>query len=413
MDRKLFFTLLIALLLGSLGFILFQIVEPFISALLWAGILVTVTYPLYRQLLDKMPKRRELAAALMCLGLTLVVVLPLTLVILILIGDLKEGTENLTHFLRGIDFQALLRMEGPLFDNPVMAQLRTLVQRFVTPEQIEHLDLRAAGADNMQNISRFLLTRSKGVLGALGSFVFTLILTELSMFFLFRDGPRFVAFVRRLIPLAQDKKDLIFARTREVVQATIFGSLGTAVVQGMIGGVMFLLLGLPSAVLWASVMTLSSFLPLVGTSLVWGPAALWFLVEGHWLKALLMVAGGLVISTVDNFIRPVLIRSVSSQENQLNTLVLFMSVLGGIKVFGFLGIVLGPLLVVLFLTLLELIYAYLGIEIHPVETAEEDTPLPPEEAKEVAEDAYDPDAGIPVEGSVGRSDPGPSGPTAG
>ncbi|MEZ0371092.1 MAG: AI-2E family transporter [Candidatus Sericytochromatia bacterium] len=406
MDRKLFFTLIITLLLGGLSFILWQIFEPFITALLWAVILVTVTYPLYRRLLTKMPQRRELAAALMCLGLTLLVVLPLSMLLLVMIRDLRDGSESLSAFLKTVDYREVLRLEGPLFDNPIISPLRGLIDKYIN---LDSIDLRAAGVEGMQRMSQFLLARSKGVLGALGSFVFTLILTELSMFFLFRDGPRFLAFIKRLIPLEAGKKELIFGRMREVVQATIFGSLGTAVVQGFIGGVLFLLVGLPSAVLWAAVMTLSSFLPLVGTSLVWGPAALWFLADGHWGKALLTVAGGVLISTVDNFIRPVLIRSVSSQENQLNTLVLFMSVLGGIKVFGFLGIVLGPLLVVLFLTLLELLYTYMGYDFHALQTVEEDKPLPLAEALEVAQDAFEPDAGIAVAGSPENA----SGPTAG
>lgn len=379
MDRKLFFTVLILALIGGLGLLLFQVIEPFISALLWAGVLVTVTYPLFRRLRAKMPGRPELAAALMCLGLSLGVLLPLSLILLVMIGDLREGVENASRTLHQIDLEQLRHLQGPLFDNPLLGKLRDLLERNV---DLASLDLQGAGVNGLRRASQFVLTRSRGVLGALGHFVFTLVLTELSMFFLFRDGSRFLAFVRRLIPLDQSKKDLIFARMREVVQATIYGSMGTALVQGLIGGVVFLALGLPSAVLWAVVMTLASFLPLVGTSLVWVPSAIWFLVDGHPLKAVLMVLGGLFISTVDNFIRPVLIRSVSSEDNQLNTLVLFMAVLGGIKVFGFLGIVLGPLLVVLFLTLLELIYAYLGYEIHAVALAQEG-PMPAGEAEEV------------------------------
>lgn len=369
MDRKLLFTLAIALLIGGLGFLLFQIFEPFLIALLWAGILVTVTYPLYHRLLAKVGKP-QLAAALMCLGLTLVVVLPFTLLLLVIVKDAREGSEHALTFLRTLNYEELSHLQGPLFENPLAQQLRSWILPYVN---LDHIDLKNTLVQNMQKLSSYLLKSSKGFLGAFGGFVFTLILTELSMFFLFCDGASFLKFVQRLIPLESPKKDIIFHRMREVVQATIFGSLGTALVQGAIGGVIFIILGLPSAVLWAVVMTLSSFLPLVGTSLVWVPAALYFLFKGSIVKAIMMVAGGLFISTVDNFVRPLLIRSVSSQDNQLNTLVLFMSVLGGIKVFGFLGIVLGPLLVVLFLTLLELLYAYLGYDINAIDAATETT----------------------------------------
>ncbi len=392
MDRKLFFTLVIALLIGLVGQTLFQIFAPFLSPLIWAGILVTVTYPLYRKLLAYMPKQRELASGLLCLGLTLVVVLPISLLLLVLFKDLQESSEHLTRYLHTVDYQELMQFKGPIFENPIVQQVRTWIDPYV---ELEKIDLRALAMQGVQRVSQFLINQSRGVLGAFGGFFFLLVMTEICMFFLFRDGPRFVAFVKRLIPI--ENKELVFQRMREVIQATMFGTLGTAVVQGFIGGVVFLILGLPSAVLWAVVMILSSFLPLLGTSLVWVPAAIWFLIKGSVVKAIIMVAAGVGISTVDNFIRPILIRSVSSKDNQLNTLVLLLAVLGGISVFGFLGIVLGPMLVVLFLTMLELLYAHLGYEIHPLETLQEDQPLPAVETHEVKHDVLPPESGIPHE----------------
>lgn len=398
MDRKLFFTLVIAFLIGMMGHTLFQVFAPFLSSLMWAGILVTVTYPLYRKVLSFMPKQRELASALMCLGLTLVVVLPISLLLLVLFKDLQESTESISHYLHTVDYKQMMRFEGPLFENPIVMQLRSWIEPYVN---LETLDVRAAASQGMQRVSQFVLNQSRGVLGAFGGFFFKLVLTEICMFFLFRDGPRFVAFIKRLIPI--DNKELVFLRMREVIQATMFGTLGTAVVQGFIGGVVFLMLGLPSAVLWGVVMTVSSFLPLAGTSLVWIPAAIWFLVQGSVVKAIIMVAAGVGISTVDNVIRPILIRSVSSKDNQLNTLVLLLAVLGGIRVFGFLGIVLGPMLVVLFLTIIELLYTHLGYEIHPVETLMEDEPLPAVETCEVSHDVLPPESGIPHEPPTDRS----------
>ena len=360
MDRKLLFTLLLIGLLGGLCWILFQIFQPFLTALLWAGILVTVTYPLFSKLQKKLNGKSELASALMCLGLTLVVVLPLSFLLLVLVHDAKQGSEHITTYIKTLDLEKMNHLQGPLFENPISLQILHLIEPYVNLEQI---DLKETAMVWGKKFSQVLLKQSQGILGAFGSFAFTLILTELSMFFLFCDGATFLTFIRRLIPIEDDKKQVIFGRMREVVQATIFGTMGTALCQGTIGGVLMIALGLPSAVLWGVVMTLSSFLPLVGTSMVWIPAALFFLVQGSIVKAIIMVVGGLFISTVDNVIRPVLIRSVSSDGNQLNTLVLFMSVLGGLRVFGFLGIVLGPLLVVMFLTLLELLYAYMGYDL--------------------------------------------------
>ncbi|MGV3523909.1 MAG: AI-2E family transporter [Candidatus Sericytochromatia bacterium] len=357
MDRKLFFTLLVTFLLGALGYLLYQVFQPFLMSLLWASVLVTITYPLYQKLLERMPERKELAALLMCIGLTLLLVLPISLLGLVLVRDLREGAQALSQNLHTTDFEALLKPDSPLLQHPLVIQGQLFLKQYV---DLESLDLRAAAINAAQRVSQFMLSSSSGFLGAFSGTLLLLALVELNMFFLFCDGREFVSFLRRLIPVAPETQELVLGRAREVVKATIYGSVGTAVTQGLVGGLIFLLLGLPSAVLWAVVMTLASFLPMVGTSLVWAPAAIWFFFNGHPIKAVLLALSGvLIIGTVDNIVRPILIRSVSSKDNQLNTLVLLFAVLGGIRLFGFLGIVISPLLVVLFLTLLELVRAAL------------------------------------------------------
>lgn len=360
MDRKLFFTLVVSILLGAMLYVLYQIFQPFISSLLWASVLVTLTYPLYRILLRKMPERPEFVSMLMCLGLTLILVLPATVLLLVLFKDLAEGAQMLSNTLQSTDYHSLISFQHPLFQHPYIQKVMDFLGKYVDWESI---DLRAGVVNGLQSMSQFMVERSKGFLAAFSSFFFVLAMVEINMFFLFRDGHRFVDFIKHLIPIPSDKKDMILTRLREVIRASMYGSVGTAVVQGVIGGLAFIVLGVPSAVLWSVVMMIMGFLPLAGPFLVWAPAALYLLLKGFWVKALLLTLWGIfVVGTVDNILRPILIRSVSSKDNQLNTLVLFLSVLGGIKVFGFLGIVLAPLLIVLFLTLLELIYAALDYQ---------------------------------------------------
>ncbi len=360
MDRKLFFTLLTSLVLGYLLYILFLMFQPFLNAMIWAVVLVTLTYPLYRKLLNKMPHKPDMAAGLMCLGLTLLLVLPATFLGVVLVQDLNEGAINLSASVQKLDYNAWLNMEHPFFQQKWVKQSLDLAGQYV---DFEKLDLKGTALNTARNASTFILDSSKGFLSAFSGFMFLLVMIEINMFFFFRDGKKYMAYFKSLIPVETEQKDLVLDRMQEVIKASIFGSVGTAVAQGVIGGAAFVVLGVPSAILWSVIMIFASFLPLAGPFVVWVPVAIYLLLKGFWIKALILTLWGtLVVGTVDNIIRPLLIRSVSSEGNQLNTLVLFLSVLGGISVFGFLGIVLAPLVVVLVTTLLELMTSALGHE---------------------------------------------------
>lgn len=356
MDRKLFYTLFVSLLLGALLWQVYQIFQPFINSLLWAGVLVSLSYPLYARLLARMPKRPELASLLMCLGLTLGLVLPFVFLMILLFQDLSVGARQLSHSAQTIDFEAL--RHHPLLQQPWLVQIQAFFSRFVN---FESLDLKATAMNGLKGLSQFMLASSKDFFKALSGMVVLLVLVEINLFFLFCDGKRFVDYLKSLIPIEAQYKDLVLGRMREVIQASIFGSVGTACAQGFLGGLGFLVLGVPSAILWGVTMAVLSFLPLVGPPVVWAPAAAWLFFQGHPIKALILVLWGvLVVGTIDNILRPILISSVSSEGNRLNTLVLFLAVLGGLKVFGFLGIVLAPLMIVLTLTVLELLQIGLG-----------------------------------------------------
>ncbi|MGE3726743.1 MAG: AI-2E family transporter [Candidatus Sericytochromatia bacterium] len=356
MDRKLFFTLFVALLLGAMFWQIFLIFEPFINSLLWAGVLVSLTYPLYARLLARMPKHPELASLLMCLGLTLGLVLPFIFLMVLLFQDMSTGARQLSHSAQNFDFESL--QHHPFLQHPWLLQIQETFSRFV---KVETLDLKATAMNALKGLSQFMLASSKDFFKALSGMVILLLLVEINLFFLFCDGKRFVDYLKSLIPIESQYKDLVLGRMREVIQASIFGSVGTACAQGLLGGIGFLVLGVPSAILWGVTMAVMSFLPLVGPPVVWAPAAAWLFFQGHPIKALILVLWGmLVVGTIDNILRPILISSVSSEDNRLNTLVLFLAVLGGLKVFGFLGLVLAPLMVVLTLTLIELVQIGLG-----------------------------------------------------
>ncbi len=358
MDRKLFFTVIVTLLLGALGYVLFLIFSPFISSLIWAGVMVILAYPLYLKVLNKMPNRPELASLIMCLGMTLVLVIPATFLALILVKEIHEGSQNLSEYLQRVDYQTVLSLDNPFFKHRLIKPGMDILTQYV---DLESVDLRSTALNSMRKIPQFMLSQTQNFFTAFSSLLFVLAMVEINMFFLFRDGKRFIDFLKSLVPIAVDKRDLIFERMREVIKASMYGNVGTALAQGVVGGAAFLFLGVPSAILWMVLMTCMSFLPLAGPFVVWIPVAIWLFLKGSVTKAIILTAWGmLVVGSIDNVLRPILIKQVSSKENQLNTLVLFLGVLGGISVFGFLGIVMAPLVIVMFLTLLELLKAALA-----------------------------------------------------
>jgi predicted PurR-regulated permease PerM len=160
-------------------------------------------------------------------------------------------------------------------------------------------------------------------------------------FFLFRDGERVIARIPELLPLELAQSEALLRRTRDVIDGSLYGVLLIALIQGSLGALAFTLLGVPSPVLWGVVMTVASLIPMFGAAGVWVPVALYLLIVGSWGKAIaLTLFGALVISSVDNFLRPKLV----GDRIRLSELVMFFSVLGGLQVFGVLGIVLGPVL---------------------------------------------------------------------
>jgi predicted PurR-regulated permease PerM len=197
-----------------------------------------------------------------------------------------------------------------------------------------------------------------------------------TMYYLFRDGNKIVSALPDVLPLERAQSEKIFARTREVISASVYGVLVIASIQGALGGLMFWILGLPSPLVWGVVMTLLSMIPMVGAFVIWVPAAIFLALSGCWVKAIILTAwGALVIGTVDNFLRPKLV----GEKTKLHELFIFFSVLGGLKVFGILGIVLGPVVLAITLALLDV---FRQVDETSEETPQEPTLLEPPALKD-------------------------------
>jgi predicted PurR-regulated permease PerM len=210
------------------------------------------------------------------------------------------------------------------------------------PVEIRLQDLREFAAQNLRQWSVGIAERAGTVAQNVLGVTVNVLVTLLACFYLFRDGPALMQTLRDIAPLDADYRERLLTITENVLFASVLSSFAVAAIQGTLGGIAFWIVGIGGPALWGIVMMFASFIPFVGAAIIWGPVALYFLFNGEFLKAgILVLIGVLVIGTVDNILRPILI----SGRVELNGLLVLISVVGGISAFGLLGIVLGPVLI--------------------------------------------------------------------
>lgn len=329
--------------IALLGYALFRIFQPFFGPIVWAVLLAFLLFPLNERLRRRLRGRRGLAATALTLAVALGIVIPLIVATAAFAKQAVELAQRTSawaesHRIGGVE--DLIRLP---FLGRAVAWLETHAS--VDAAQVQDWGVQAA-----QRAVQFLLIQGRNVLlGALG-LLGDLTLTLFVLFFFFRDGDAMAERVRRLIPLDPKRKASLDRHLQDVTRAVVFGTVVTALVQGSLIGVGFWITGSPSPVVFGVVATIASFIPFVGTGLVWLPAAIYWLVKGVLWKAILMgVWGGLVAGSADNFLRPMLV----SGRARMGTLTVFFGVLGGLATFGMAGLFLGPVVLALALALIE------------------------------------------------------------
>jgi predicted PurR-regulated permease PerM len=219
----------------------------------------------------------------------------------------------------------------------------------------QHLDLGSLRdpkvlMDKISNVTGPIANRTFGILGGALGAVIQVFFVLFTLYYLLRDSERIIPAIRNSLPLSEKNADVIFTRTGEVISASVNGVLVIAAIQGFLGMLAFIVLQLPSALLWGVVMFLLSTIPMAGAFLVWGPAAIYLAVTGHLFKAIaLTIWGAGVIGMIDNVLRPRLV----GKRAKLHELIIFFSVMGGLQVFGVLGLFVGPVVAAIALALLE------------------------------------------------------------
>jgi predicted PurR-regulated permease PerM len=214
----------------------------------------------------------------------------------------------------------------------------------------QSVDLRSVIQEAISRMGGVLAARVGGLLADLVIFLFQLFVTLLALFFFLRDADTITRKMRQALPFEELRRERMIRQTRDLIYASIAAGLLIASLQGLVGGLVFAVLGLGAPVFWGVIMGFLALLPFVGTWGVWLPAAVWLMATGQPGKGVILAAlGAGIVASIDNFLRPAMLAG----RARMNGLLMFISLLGGVSVFGLLGLVLGPLVMAIISGLLE------------------------------------------------------------
>jgi predicted PurR-regulated permease PerM len=320
-----------ALLLIGL-YLCYRIAVPFMPALVWALTLAVIFTPLQRRIENKVP-HPNLATAVSLLVVAVCVVLPATFVVTQLAAEIARGADAIRHLATKEQFRETLASQ------PLLSSLADWIEH-----QVDLPETFGRAATWLTN------TAASFVRGSVTQFI-GILLTFYFLFYFLRDRQRVLNSMRTLLPLSSSEMKRLYSRSTATIHATVYGTLAMAALQGLLGGLMFWILGLPSPLLWGIVMALLAIIPVLGAFVIWIPAALWLFSQGHWGKALILTAwGGIVVATIDNLIYPILVGNRIKQP----TMVAFIALVGGLLVFDSAGLIIGPLVITITFLLLEI-----------------------------------------------------------
>ena len=324
-SRDRFALVLFYALVLLMGYLAFVVLSPFLASLGWAAVFAMTFHPIYTQLATRLGSNGA------ALATTLITAVLIVAPAVMLVSVLAREVPQMIDYVQKASLTAPERIERVW----EVARRRSPV---ALPE-----DPAALLREGVQRGLTFLAPRAGGVLADVFATLGSLFVMLFSLFFLLRDGHGLGRRIRDLLPLPERERDRLVTETRDLVIASVGAGLLVAAVQGTVGGLAFWLLGIRAPVLWAVAMAICSLIPMVGSALVWAPTAIWLMLSGEIVRAvILIVVGVLGIGMIDNILRPLLL----SGRTTASGLVIFLGLLGGVSAFGFIGLVLGPIVLV-------------------------------------------------------------------
>jgi predicted PurR-regulated permease PerM len=353
MKREYFLVSLFFLITAISFYLFYELMIQFFVPITWAALLSILFFPLYGQVL-RWVKRTWLASGLVCTIIVIIIVGPLTYLVIALVNEASAAVTAVNDLSKSGKLSEMISIDLPWIET-----IREKLDQYFDTSKI---NLDQLIKDAVNRISRIMVTQTSWVIANATKAVFYFFLMIFAMYYFFKEGKHILARIKRLMPLTPSQIDAAFGQLHDVIEATLYGGVAVALLQGLMGGILFAIVGIDSSVFWGAVMAFLAFIPIVGASLVYIPAGLILILGGAWGKGLaVLLVGGLLISQVDNWLRPYLI----SGRTSMHPLLLFFSIMGGIAMFGLLGIVMGPVVAAIFLTVLRIF----ELRLHPDEVS--------------------------------------------
>jgi len=346
-----FFLVFLLLFVGVI-----RIFTSFFTVFLWATLLYILVSPLYATVIKKLPANGRLGALLRSIVAALFAILTVLLIISLIVWI---GIQ-LYHQMYGLIKDVRMYLANhPDFLSDEFGQFSALIKE-VTLGQIDldKLNIKNQVLSLLGNSSQRLLQYSTSLLNNLGAFLAGLAFLVFTLFFFFIDGAYLFNLLIKVIPIKKDYIMQLAAKFREITQNLFMGYILVALVQACIAFILFSIFRVQGALVFSIILFFCTFIPIIGAGAIWGPIGIFKIVTGDLIGGIVfLILSGLLISTLDNLLRPLFLKD----RINLHPLIIFFAILGGVGVFGLNGLVLGPMIVILFLTVLDLFFVEHGI----------------------------------------------------
>lgn len=332
-------------LIVVLGLISLYLLRPFSFPIFWAAVIAVIFHPIYRWI-EKHLKQSSLSAVISVIVVIVVLFLPLVLISTLLVNE----SVDLYQKISAGDYIEKVNAMTERLDSPTLAPIVDKVRN----------EWSTQAATIAKNVSVFIFNNIKSITQNSIRFTFMFFIMLYTLYYFFKDGKRMLNRIMHLSPLGDHYEQMLYQRFTSMTRATLKGTLIIGGIQGLLGWITFALTGVEAAFIWGVVMTVIAIIPAVGSFLVWFPVGAVMLLTGNiWQGIVILLVGAIIISNIDNLLRPPLI----GKETQMHPLLVLFSTLGGIILFGMSGFIIGPVIMALFLAVMSMYDHYYKTEL--------------------------------------------------
>ncbi|MDE1331807.1 AI-2E family transporter [Vibrio aestuarianus] len=311
----------------------YLLVEPYINSIVMAFIISLLMFPIHEWLERKIPKHKNTVSLISCVILTFIIVIPLLFVFAAIVQQGSLFSQNMYQWVTHGGIQTV-------FAHPWVVKGLSIANQYLPFDEIQPQQIAQRVGQFATSFGSNLVSISARILGDATNFLMDFFLMLFVLFFLLRDHDKIINAIRHILPFSRTQEDKLLSEIEQVSKSAVMGSFLTAIAQGFAGGLGMWLAGFPG-LFWGTMMGFASFIPVVGTALIWIPATAYLFLIGDTTWAIFLAVWSIaIVGSIDNLLRPLLMQGSSG----MNTLLIFFSLLGGIQLFGLIGLIYGPLI---------------------------------------------------------------------